>query len=415
MRILHVIHRFLPDAPVGGTTTYLHDLAREQARVHEVRVFCGGPPDSGAPGVQELEVDGIRLLKMHHRLQHWRWCTNNPDVDNAFRRVLATTQPDVVHFHSLALLSNALPRICRDARIRTVFTLHDQWFACLRIFPWHRHHGHDEFCARRGPLRCSKCLVHDLASEKRTGLSALATVARASVHAAYQRPVAMRNAFDLLDQFVAPSQWMRHYLAQNGFPAHRIAYCGYGLDTKPYVSLPSTCEVGRLRVGYFGGQHHAKGWCTLIDAARSLPAHFQVDLYGFPSIPGESAGAPRVSWQGVVSGAEKLEAFSRLDVIVVPSLFADNSPLTIHEARAATIPVVGSRIGGIPELIEDGKTGFLFTPGCHEELRRKLLWFAEHPAESRRMRSGIQPIKTIECHAMELERYYDGSSQPIDV
>jgi glycosyltransferase involved in cell wall biosynthesis len=218
----------------------------------------------------------------------------------------------------------------------------------------------------------------------------------------------MARVYRDVDLFMAPSRWIRAYYAANGFDARRIVHCGYGLDTAPYERL-SRKDSPAFRIGYFGGPHPAKGLAVLLAAAEGLPSSVEVHVYGGATVADAPTRGAKCLSHGVVTGREKEAALAGLDAVVVPSLFPDNAPLTIHEARAAALPVVGSRIGGIPELVDEGETGFLFAAGDADGLRQRLQWFVDHPVERARMRAAIRPVKTIAANALEIEEHYQSS------
>ena len=101
-----------------------------------------------------------------------------------------------------------------------------------------------------------------------------------------------------------------------------------------------------------------------------------------------------------------------IDLLVVPSLWAENSPLVIHEAFLHGTPVLASDIGGIPELVRRGVSGELFRAGDARDLAVKLRRFITDPDYYSTIRARIPPVKTIAGNAEELEelyvRLYDG-------
>ena len=146
---------------------------------------------------------------------------------------------------------------------------------------------------------------------------------------------------------------------------------------------------------------------VLFEAFRDLERAAELRMFGsFPDDVMAEWASDRVLFRGVVSGAKKLEELCSVDVLIVPSLFPDNSPLAIHEARAARIPVVGARIGGIPELVDEGRTGFLVSPGERDGLRDRMRWIVDHAGEVARLRGGISPVSEIDSHAREMEGVY---------
>ena len=124
---------------------------------------------------------------------------------------------------------------------------------------------------------------------------------------------------------------------------------------------------GPLRIGFVGTLVWHKGVHVLLEAARSLRGDFEIHLHGDATVfPEYVASAPsrgrrcagRVS-RRLRSRTTSTEVYGALDVLVVPSLWPENSPLVIHEAFMHGVPVVGSRSGGIPDLVVDGVNGLL--------------------------------------------------------
>ena len=99
-------------------------------------------------------------------------------------------------------------------------------------------------------------------------------------------------------------------------------------------------------------------------------------------------------------------ALSNLDVLVVPSIWPENSPLVIREAFLAGVPVVASRIGGIPETVTDGVNGLLFNPGDAADLRRTLQRLVSSPALLETLRQGIPTVRTLEDDVTAMREAY---------
>lgn len=408
MKILHVIHRFLPEAVVGGTTTYLQHLCKEQAGRHEVRVFCGGSPRADGVLQEEIVCNDISIIKAFPKNQHWKWSVSNQEVNKIFESVLVKVSPDVVHFHDIMLLSNDLPLIAKQRSIPSLFTLHDLWFDCLRIYPepetirWI-----DKNCSPFKRFRCYLCLRHFIKDPSASLKNRITTHTRALLYALYQRPHAMRRLFDAVDLFVAPSEWIRDYYITNGFPGKKIVFSGYGLEIEQLRNIGTT-PSDKMRFGYFGGKHPAKGLSVLLEAFKQISGKAELRIYGEyeDSLILSLQDDKNIVFAGSVTGERKLAAFSAVDVIIVPSIVIDNSPLIIHEARAAGIPAIGSRAGGIPELIEEGTSGFTFERGNASDLREKMLFCMRNSERLAAMRQSITPYKTIQQNAQELDLYY---------
>jgi glycosyltransferase involved in cell wall biosynthesis len=96
-----------------------------------------------------------------------------------------------------------------------------------------------------------------------------------------------------------------------------------------------------------------------------------------------------------------------MDCLIVPSLWYENSPVTIQEAFASGVPVIASRLGALTEKVQDGRTGRLFDAGRSEALARVLLGIVENPEQLTRLRANIRPGPTIEQHAQEIVSCYE--------
>jgi glycosyltransferase involved in cell wall biosynthesis len=109
---------------------------------------------------------------------------------------------------------------------------------------------------------------------------------------------------------------------------------------------------------------------------------------------------------GPVAHADVPKALGALDVLVVPSIWAENSPLVIHEAFLAGVPVIASDIGGIPELVTHEVNGLLFPVGDVDALARALQRVAGDRGLLQKLRDGIPPVRSIETDVQELRAMY---------
>jgi glycosyltransferase involved in cell wall biosynthesis len=116
---------------------------------------------------------------------------------------------------------------------------------------------------------------------------------------------------------------------------------------------------------------------------------------------------PRVQLAGEYHGqAELTDILRSLDVVVVPSLWYENSPNVILEAFAHGTPVIASNLGGMAELVEDGVNGLVFEPGNAGDLARQLRRLLTEPDLLQRLQAGIQPVKSVAQEMDELEAIY---------
>jgi glycosyltransferase involved in cell wall biosynthesis len=222
----------------------------------------------------------------------------------------------------------------------------------------------------------------------------------------------VREVFDSVDLFVAPSAALGAEYRRLGLPEAKLRVSDYGfarLDAAPRTASD------KLRIGFVGTLVWHKGAHVLLEAVQGLPAdRFEVKLFGDPTVfPDyvrtlrELVGDAPVRFMGGFDQRRTREVYAAIDVLVVPSLWPENSPLVIHEAFMAGVPVVGSRQGGIPELVTHEQNGLVYEAYSAVDLRGALKRLIDHPDLLRRFGTRLPAVKSIEEDAEEWERVYD--------
>jgi glycosyltransferase involved in cell wall biosynthesis len=198
---------------------------------------------------------------------------------------------------------------------------------------------------------------------------------------------------------------------QAGFDHPRFLYSDYGI---PVAALrrPRPPAPG-VRFGYFSAVIPHKGIELLIRSFRQISGedkHLLVQGQGneryLSQVKALAGEDPRITFLPPYRETEVAEAFSRIDVLVVPSLWYENSPIVIHEAAAARVPVVASDIGGMAEYVRPGRNGLLFRFGDSQDLRRQMEMFLRDRGLSSRLTDIPFPIKTVEENVAELRGHY---------
>jgi hypothetical protein len=126
-----------------------------------------------------------------------------------------------------------------------------------------------------------------------------------------------------------------------------------------------------------------------------------------PSLKTLADGDPRIRFAGPYARHEIRRVHSEIDVLVAPSVWYENTPFVMLEAQAAKIPIVASRLGGLAEIVEDGRSGLLFEAGNPGELAEVLARFRADPSLWSRLRAGIPPVKRMPEHIRELLALYE--------
>ncbi len=392
IRILQIAHDH-PDWTPGGSEIVAHDLARAldarpgtTARLLVAATSLHRP--HGVPGALGAHGDDLVLQTGAYdrftmaRLDGAGWL-------DSLRRALAAVRPEVVHLHGLdrigAEIVPALRRLAPTCRI--VMTLHDYQLICandgllLTTDAGAR-------CRGASPDGCRRCFPEHAAARhalRRAQLTALIAA---------------------VDLFVAPSAFLRERFLEWGLEPGRIRVVPNAV-ARPDAAAGAE-PVGRRRsrrdrFAFFSNIARRKGVLVLLDAAARLKDEgfdLSVALHGglgwaddafrAEFATGLAAAAPVASHHGPYHRDDVVPLMRRADWIVAPSIWWENAPLVIAEARAAGRPVICSGIGGMAEMVEHGVTGLHSPPGDAAALAETMAAAAD-PALWARL-AGAAPV-----------------------
>lgn len=433
LKILYVVHGFPPDT-WAGTEVYTLNLAREmRALGHEVVVLTrapakltvaeGGPTDFS---VHEDAFEDLRVLRMTNRLAHRRLSDGYRDerAEAAFRRVLALEMPDVVHFQHLIHLGAGLVEVAREEGFPTLLTIHDYWALCARVQLIRPDGVRCEENQGAGCFLCVKDKHYDRIGAARVAGSVLGPVAELAAGLAgkndfkqlMDRHDFVPAAYAAADLRVSPSRFLRRkYVETAGFDPHTLLYSANGMRTDHVrVVEKKTDPAGRVRFGFVGSLVWYKGGATMLEALRRL-AGKPCTLSIFGDFKPESdphhaelkaLAGPNVVFRGRFDNAKLAEVYAEIDVLIVPSVWFENAPITIHEAHMLETPVVASNIGGMAEFVRDGVDGLHFQVGDADDLARTLTRFLDEPDLRQRLSQEFPRIKTIQEDAVATQFRY---------
>ena len=386
MKVLQVIHGY-PMLYNAGSEVYTQGIAQALAEHHEVHVFTRQENaflpeyvmvDAADPADPRISLHIINMARARDGYGH-------AEVDSAFADVLDSVIPDVVHVGHLNHLSTSLVFAARDRGIPIVFTLHDYWLMCprgqfIQMYPqdatenWALCDGQDDRkCAER-------CYVRYFAGDAE-GYEADVVywtewVGRRMKH--------IREVCDSVDVFIAPSRYlMKRFRDEFGVPEEKLVYLDYGFH-RDRLEGRTRAEGEPFTFGYIGTHIPAKGVDHLIEAFGNVKGGPRLRIWGrdrgvetaslmeqaqrLPGLAGD-----RIEWMGEYENARIVpEVFNRCDAIVVPSIWAENSPLVIHEALQAGVPVITANYGGMAEYVRHEENGLLFAHRDPFSLARQM-------------------------------------------
>ena len=271
-------------------------------------------------------------------------------------RLISDTKPDIVHCHNIYhQLTPSIIGAAKKLGVPVVLTLHDYKPVC----PTYNR------LAQGKP--CSKCLDGDFSQvlRNRCAEGSFGKSAVLFAEASVQRLLAN---YEKVDTYIAPSHFMQQAIAHR-IPQNRIKQLYNGID----INAINASEVDDGYVLYIGRLVPEKGVETLLKAHTNSNQSWQLKVAGTgPLLDVLKAQYKPSIFVGHLTGDALKSMIEKAAVVVVPSEWYENCPMSILEAMAYGKPVVGSRMGGIPELVEDGKTGLLYTAGNVNELAAVL-------------------------------------------
>lgn len=412
MKILLVVHDYLPDH-IGGTELHTHQLARSLQEVgHEVRVATTERRMDLEEGQWiEREHEGVPISELVHAREyaHAFESVRSPFAAKALGARLPEWKPDVIHFQHLAHFGAECVELARDFGAAVVCTIHDYYFLCQHS-TLRRSDG--ELCTDATRVHCVDCVqglpFPELVGEspRRTELEQLEYVrSRERLHRHFLRSaqaVVSPSRF-LIDRFgaagfVEDGRWLQ---LKTGYPGA--------------IHPPRPAPVGTLRVGYVGGIYPAKGVHVAVEAFAMLrDANLRLELHGvlewFPEYVAELrelADGSAVEFAGRFDPREVDRVLSGLDLLVVPSVWYENMPLTIHEAYRCGIPVLVSDLGGMREAVEPGLGGDRFPVGDARALAERLRELEAHREQLAELAARRPPVPTVDEVRARLEQVYE--------
>jgi glycosyltransferase involved in cell wall biosynthesis len=446
VRILLATH-FFPPSQAGGTESYTLGLAKAlRKHGHEPYVICAGSLDAAhgwPPRIEDDAYDGIPVRRLS-----WNWHRapdpianfyENPWADDVLQAYIGELSPDVVHVTSCYSLGAGIIPSSRQAGARTVLTLTDFWFLCIKHTLLR---GDGSLCdGPKSSLECQKCLASGsgtlgplmrlappdlvasslLAATRWPALTRLRGL-RGYVGDAESRLVSLKQAISHADTVLAPSHFLKSMFVRNGYPTSSMQVSPYGLDLSWGPRSERRAADGLISIGYLGQIEPLKGVDVAVRAVLSLDPSVPVRLrvYGSldknvqysRSLQQAARNDQRVEFLGPYQREHLADILADLDVVIVPSLWYENTPLVISEAFAAGRPAIATNLGGMSEAVQHNVNGLLFERGDVAGAAAAMRRLVDEPDLLTRLRGGIRPVRTIDDEIGNLLDIYSRALVP---
>ncbi|HUQ80924.1 MAG TPA: glycosyltransferase [Gemmatimonadaceae bacterium] len=433
MRVVHVPFGYYPDA-VGGTEVYVSELVRGlRARGVESVVaapastlgadrydYAGTPVHrftvSPAAGVEDLYGEGDQVAAA------------------SIGEILHDARADVLHLHAFTRAASLrASRVARRQGVAVAFTYHTPTASCVRGTLLHD--GHEPCDGALIAQRCTACLLESrgvpLAAREAlsrtpsafgsavgaTGATGrLATALRARELTVARHDV-FRSLLQECDAIVAVSDWVRSLLVRAGAPPGRLTLSRQGTPAR-IVAPRARRDGGDLRIAFVGRMHPTKGAHVLIDAIVADPAlPVSLDVFGIAqdaegeryraSLVEAVGGDARIRFHAPLAGDRVVDTLADYDFTAVPSQWLETGPLTVLESFAAGVPVLGSNLGGIAELVGHDRDGLLVPHAAVDAWTTVLQRVAGDRTLGTRLRAGVARPRSSDDVARDMVAVYE--------
>lgn len=366
MKILKVIHGY-PPYYSAGSEVYSQTLAHELANNNEVQVFTRYEnsflPDFYYTTVLDSSDSRILLHLINIPTAKYRYKFINEEVDIQFKRVIDNFQPDLIHFGHLNHLSITLPEIAFKENIPTIFTLHDFWLMCPRgRFIQRNSEDLLRLCDGQKDQKCATQCYKGYFTGDEEFLNLDINYWEQWVATRMKHT---RKIIDYIDYFISPSKFLMDKFTQDFYvPINKISYLDYGFDLNRLKNR-NRAQEKEFIFGYIGTHTPEKGVDLLLKAFSHLSSKAKLRIWGAAREETKALKAiadqfspvvkERIEWMGSYDNKNIVtDVFNKVDAIVVPSIWGENSPLVIHEAQQLRIPVITADYGGMAEYVRDG-------------------------------------------------------------
>ncbi len=366
-----------------------------------------------------------------------------PAYLDVFADWLACQSPDVVHLHSLTRgVSIYHARCVKSIGAGLVHTIHVPGVTCARgtMMQW----GKTPCDGLMQPQKCAACLLsargfpqplarflaHTPDSASRMALASRVAAAHVLGYRAYieQRTARALEYLNLADHIVVVCQWLYDVMRRNGVPDAKLSLCRHGLSDdvmrQSALARRERFVSPVLRVGYVGRFDPIKGVHVLVAAVKRLPASVpvQLKLHGraqsdeecryLDKLKSLAGGDSRIQFGGELTPENRVKALRELDLLAVPSVWFETGPFVVLEAFAAGLPVIGSRLGGVAELVRDGENGILVDAASINAWSATLENLSRSPVRVRELARKIPQVRRSQAVVEEMVRLYGRVIQP---
>jgi glycosyltransferase involved in cell wall biosynthesis len=406
MRILFVVHQFFP-LWYTGTERFVLNLAKQLQRMgHFVEVLTyGWKEDSGfilRDGilVKHYQFEGIPVIAIKHREtqsdQSFTLRIFDDLLEPALKSIIVKEKYDIVHVAHPFRCGSTCIRVAFNNRIPILLTLTDFYAICPNIIA----------VTKNGQL----CQFTDNGKKCNT-----------ECFESNDKGIVLKRVEDIgqmlrMVNYCTTSTNFLKKIIQSNYPFCKINVIRFG---KNYSNIRKNSKIyskeSQITVGFLSTLQPHKGAHILIDAFNKIQQdNISLKIYGhyfdqeeyYRSLQ-KSAYKKKIQFCNAYKYEDFQKIFDDLDIVVVPSIWWENSPLVLLRSLAHNVPVIVSDLEGMTEIIKDGENGFVFEVGDAESLANVLKKIGQDPSILNTIKNNIISPPRIEEEAFEYELVYN--------
>jgi glycosyltransferase involved in cell wall biosynthesis len=443
-KILLALHQFFPRFYTGTETLVLEVAQELRTRGHAVVIIHAEPstPDHPGPDQPEMrraEYEGFPVWRVfpgpegppRDRLDRESW---EDRLVPLYEKILGQEKPEIVHAFHFMRLTLSFAETVKQTGIPLYFTTTDFWPLCPTyqlLKPDHR------LCDGPNPISCFQCLLALYAGgiprcpwHLRLGIRfprlavACSPMARVLRNILRQRVIRNARILQLADGVLWSNEFLKDMFACNGLTAHNQRVVPFPVPQKASAlfDLPAPAPSDTLNIAFIGSLTPSKGPQIVIEAVTRLAPSVPIRLHVWGAalkaefldhlrrVAGNDA---RILFRGTFPQEQFADVLRDMDILAIPSLWYENTPLTALSGLAARRILVASDIGGLSSLIRHGQNGFLFPPGDVLALVDLFATLARDKRVLAKMARAITPPGTVRAYVDEIESCYESSAPNI--
>jgi len=404
MKILFAVHQFFPEHYTGSERLVLNLSKQMQRMGHSVKVITYGIKENegfrrdGDFLIKEYVFQGVPVISVRHKIIPPYVSFSIFDkkmVQIIEKRIFSNETFDAVHVcHPMRV--GSIIKAAQHKKIPVVLTLTDFWLMCPRGIAVTQN---GELC--HSSENGNKCIEKCFGNSWKDKL--------------IQRFGETQEVFQAVDCVVSATNFLKQLFEMNNFSS-KIKLIRFGKDySNVRYNVRKYSEDSKITLGFLSTLLPHKGPHILIDAYnKANMENIRLRIYGhyfheidyFNTLKKLAGDNEKVEFCGKYEYEEMPNILDGMDVLVVPSIWWENSPLVLLRALAHNVPAIVSNLGGMTEVIEDGVNGFIFEAGNAESLAQVLNKVGANPTILNEMKNNIHHPPRIEEEAFEYEKIY---------